>query len=803
MPFSYTARQDQDPQQPERGQPAGREASRAYDATGATGNPDNIAGEATRVDVPIRRKIVVRSPLTPPAGTRFFGSEQARSWQNGQGSQNRQDGNGQHYPDMAFERTSILPGATLEKGNDHSQMAAQMRQPGALRNSGGNGGMAYVVPLAQQAPGQVVENGNIILYRTHNFFVRTAYRPGQKGDPLRRPTGHTTFMPRVLPGQEKRVAASETRVMPSITLNPGKQARAIPIPAWSEAVLVVFALLGTLAAHAYNMFNFPRYELDEGTYMSYAWAITKGMIASEPYGYGHPPLGWIQIAGWIQMTGGFFTFGTAINSGRVLMLLYALGSALLVYLIVRRMSGSASAGLLALVIFSFSPLSITYQRQVFLDNIATFWLLMSLYLLVVGQSRLKFVIGAAISFGVAFLSKETAAVFFPAIVYAAWLYSTKFQRKFSITAFIYTIMAVCSTWVLMAILKGELFPYAWHLPWDTHPHLSMLDTFVGQAQRGVQSGSLFSSFQIWIENDPVIIVLSIASPLFNLIYGWWNRKHLMLALMAALYWLLLLRGGQVLSFYVIILIPLTAMNTAMALNAILSWAGKIGRSPKLHLAFNIVRAGLLLVALAAILPYDIQETSFRFYQNPTSAQQQAMVWIRDHVPHDSFIVINSYLYLDLRLPGGTGVGDSAPFPHAEVYWEVAYDPTLHDKTGALEDNWDRIDYIVADSEMLNDIKTYGGPMDLIKQAYEHSVLLADFRADDHNLQIVVQVYQVIHKYAAPIVMNGQSPGTTALATAASRSAGEPILSSGIQRGDPTAIAERRRAMPYPPEEQIT
>lgn len=785
MTLSYTAKQDQDPQQPERLPPPGRDEARPYDASGA-------AGEATRVDVPIRRKIVVRPPVTPPAAVHFFGSDQARS------SQNRQ--NGQGHPDMALEHTAILPGGTLEGNNGHTQVAAQVRQPGALRNGAGNGVMTYAVPPAQQAPGQMVENGNIILYRTHNFFVRTAYRPGQKGNPLRRPTGHTSVMPRVLPDQEKRVAASETRVMPSITLNPGKQARAIPIPAWSEAILVVLALLGTLAAHAFNMFNFPRYELDEGTYVSYAWAITKGMIASEPYGYGHPPLGWIQMAGWMQLTGGFFTFGTAINSGRVLMLLYALGSALLVYLIVRHMSGSASAGLLALVIFSFSPLSITYQRQVFLDNIATFWLLMSLYLLVVGQSRLKYVIGAAISFGVAFLSKETAAIFFPAIVYAAWLYSTKFQRKFTMTAFIYAIMAVCSTWVLMAILKGELFPYAWHLPWDMHPHLSMLDTLVGQAQRGVQSGSLFSSFQIWIENDPVIIVLSIASPLLNLVYGWWNRKHLMLALMSALYWLLLVRGGQVLSFYVIMLIPVTAINTAMALNAILSWAGKIGRSQKLHLAFNVIRAGLLLVALAAILPYDIQETSFRFYQHPTSAQQQAMVWIRDHVSHDSFIVINSYLYLDLRLPGGTGVGDSAPFPHAEVYWEVAYDPVLN--TNTLQGNWDRIDYIVADSEMLNDIKTYGGPMDLIKQAYEHSVLLADFRADDHNLQIVVQVYQVIHKSAAPIVMNGHSPGTTVLATT-SRQTSEPILAGGILHGDSPANVERRRAMPYPPGEQIT
>jgi 4-amino-4-deoxy-L-arabinose transferase-like glycosyltransferase len=722
----------------------------------------------------------------------FFGSEQARS------TSLIPPGNdaGAHPVEAERIATAVLPGA-VQNGSGYAAGLAQVRQPGALRSSGGNSVMgyagAYAVPPAPAAPGPEVQDGNIILYRTHNFFVRTAFRPGQRGTPLRRPGTHSSIMPRVMPGQEKRVAASDTRVMPSVTLNPGKQTRAIPIPAWSEAILVVFALMGTLAAHAYNMFNFPRYELDEGTYMSYAWAITKGMIASEPYGYGHPPLGWIQIAGWIQLTGGFFTFGTAINSGRVLMLLYALGSALLVYLIVRRMSGSTSAGLLALVIFSFSPLSITYQRQVFLDNIATFWLLMSLYLLVAGNSRLKYIIGAAICFGVAFLSKETALIFFPAIVYAAWLYSTRFQRKFSMTAFIYTIVAVCSTWVLMAVLKGELFPYAWHLPWDTHPHLSMLDTFVGQAQRGVESGSLLSSFQIWQENDPVFMVLSIAAPLFNLAYGWWNRKHLLLGLMAALYWLLLVRGGQVLSFYVIMLIPITALNTAMALNAILSWAGKVGRIRWIHTAFNVMRAMLLLVALAAILPYDIQETSFRFYQHPTSAQQDAMVWIRDHIPRDSFIVINSYLYLDLRLPGGTGVGDSAPFPHAEVYWEVAYDPVLHNQT--LQNNWDRIDYIVADSEMLNDIQTYGGPMDLIKQAYEHSILLADFRADDHNLQIVVQVYQVIHLFPPQTVMRGQSPGATALATAGARmQASEAQLSSGLPRGDPLAIAERRRAI---------
>src|SRR5579864_766731 len=317
---------------------------------------------------------------------------------------------------------------------------------------------------AQVAPPPEVVNGNVILYRRPNFFVRTVYRPGQKQSPLRKPSGYTMKTPTVIPGQEKRIAFSETRLMPSVTVQTTKQTKAIPMPVWLEAVIVVLALAGTFVAHAYNMFNYPRYELDEGTYMSNAWAITQGMLSPYSYGYGHPPLGWIQIAGWLQLTGGPFTFGNALNSGRVFMLFYAVGSALLVYLITRRMTGSRSAALLALAIFSFSPLSITYQRQVFLDNIATFWMLLSLYLLVSSASRLKYIVGAALAFGIAVLSKEVFLIALPIMIYLAWMNTTKFQRKFSMVAFVYGVIAVCSAFVLLAILKGELFPFSWHLP---------------------------------------------------------------------------------------------------------------------------------------------------------------------------------------------------------------------------------------------------------------------------------------------------------------------------------------------------
>lgn len=514
------------------------------------------------------------------------------------------------------------------------------------------------------------------------------------------------------------------------------ETHSIRIPAHVESALVIVGLAAGFAAHAINLFNYPRYELDEGTYVSSAWAILNGLVTAYPYGYGHPPFGWMQIAAWAQLTGGFSTFGTALNSGRVLMLFFALGSSYLTYVIGYRMSGSRTIGLLAMILFSFSPLSLIYQRQVFLDNIGVFWLLLSLYLIIASKSRLSYITLAGLSLGLALLSKEVFLVLVPVMIYAAWRYTTKYQHRFGIIVFSYSTVALASGFILMAVLKGELFPYAWNLPWDHHPHLSMLDTLVQQVQRTQAQGKLSDAWYTWTQADPLLILLGVAAPIFNLIVGFWNRSQLLLALAAVSYWALILRGGVVLPFYLIVLIPFIALNTALAVNTIMAPIRRLARVDLL--------SGLLIIGIAGgIVVNDLQHSLNAFTQRPTSAQTQSMVWIRNHVAHNAVIAINSYLYLDLRQPGGEGVGDGATYPFADVYWNIAYDPDLHD--GLLQNNWDRIDYIVADSEMLYDINTVGGPMSLMQEALSHSLPRAEFRANDNESQIVISIYQVIHK----------------------------------------------------------
>ena len=608
--------------------------------------------------------------------------------------------------------------------------------------TGGLGLLQRSQQTVRSQPAPEIEGTNLILHRSQHFFLRTAYRPNSTVAPFRRPTGRTTNLPKIMPQQGDRVASSETRMLPQLTpINPVNKKGRIPVPKWLETIIVIIGLIVAGVAHTLNMFNFPRYELDEGTYMSSASAILHGQLWPYAYGYGHPPVAWMQIAAWVSLTGGFFTFGNAINSGRVLMLLYSLGCALLVYLIVRRFGASRSAGLLAMIIFALSPLSITYQRQVLLDNIATFWLLVSLYLLVVGNSRLLYIALSAVALGIAILSKEVMLLFIPGMIYAVWLHTTQFQRKFALVAFTYSIIAVASAFVLMAVLKSELFPPGW-LPWDKIQHLSLLGTFIGQTQRTQTEGSFAQSFTNWWFGDKVLIAGGILAIAFNLLMGWWNRKQLLLALLATSFWILLIRGGVVLSFYLIPLIPLMAINGAMAVHTIMNWVGRLVR-------FDVVRVVLILGVIAAIIPYDIMHAGILYTQHPTSAQTQAITWVRQHVPHNDFIVINSYLYMDLRGAGGVGVSDGATYPYAHVYQNVATDPAI--KGTLLGGNYDRIDYIIADFGMLSDIKNQPHLYGILSDALKSSVVDAKFSTPDENASIEITIFEVKHKNTQPVV----------------------------------------------------
>jgi hypothetical protein len=168
------------------------------------------------------------------------------------------------------------------------------------------------------------------------------------------------------------------------------------------------------------------------------------------------------------------------------------------------------------------------------------------------------------------------------------------------------------------------------------------------------------------------------------------------------------------------------------------------------LHFTPVRALLLLLLLSLLLPYNVIGVARQASAQPVSAQVQALTWVREHLPHDASIVIDAYMYLDLRQPGDDGASNAAPFPRAEVYWNVATDPALRD--GVFHDDWNTIDYLVVDAQMMNDIHNNGAAFSMLEAALTHASLLASFHANDQVERVSIQIYQVRHENA-PLVQN--------------------------------------------------
>ena len=467
------------------------------------------------------------------------------------------------------------------------------------------------------------------------------------------------------------------------------------------------------------MFHFPYYENDEGTYMSQAWSLIKdGKLAPYTYWYDHAPAGWFLLAAWAKLTGGFFTFGTSINSGRVLMFLLHIGSAILLYFIARKLSRSYLAAFLAVLLFSLSPLAIYFQRRVLLDNIMIFWVLLSLALLILPRFQLKYVVLSALVFGIAVLTKETAIFFVPAFLYAIFTMAHRDNRRFALVGWISIAFCLISLYVLYAVLKSEFFPQG---VFGNLPHVSLLNTTKEQLGRGAHfpfwntQSDFFITLQKWLLRDSFTIILGIIAGIAGIILSIRVRSLRLPAFFAASYWLFLLRGKLVIDFYIVPLIPLLALESGAVITFLL---GKVSfGSQRLFLLFSSFVLIALPVALIGISPKSFQD---QYRRDETSAQIQAITWVKTHISPASFIVIDDYAYVDLH---ESRFADDPVFPHADWAWKVERDNEV--KINKLKDDWKNIEYITLSHEILKQIRNNQFP--LIKNALNYSDLQVEWK----------------------------------------------------------------------------
>lgn len=513
-----------------------------------------------------------------------------------------------------------------------------------------------------------------------------------------------------------------------------------PHLAWIGALVFVLAI--SALAHGINMFGFPYYENDEGVYMSQAWSlITSGKLAPYTYWYDHAPAGWMFIALWTLLTGGFYTFGFSLNSGRVFMLVLQVASTFLLMLITKKLTKSTFAAVIAGLIFSLSPLGIYFHRRVLLDNIMTFWVLLSYVFVLHKKLKLNHVILSALFFGIAVLTKENAIFFIPGLLVSLYFNSHKHNRMLTLFMWIFVSGSIVSLYFAYALLKGELFPTG-ALLGGNQPHVSLIGTLVYHSSRN--GGSIldfansyfWKQFFLWIEQDLFIFGGGLISTVLLTLTAFFHRTrnvdYIGVLLLSLGMLLFLIRGGVVFEFYIIPILPIFSLLIGLLFqfiqHAVIQRLPVISNKKVVFFGISIFIGGYTLFSMESRAFSQNTDSQWVYKSNQTKPQLEAIRWLNRYSNSSDTIIIDNYSYLELNDPENPA---GKVFDNAEWYWKVDLDKDVGKIL--LNNNPEKIDLIASTPQMLKDIENGISP--LMTAAFQNSRVWKVFENDGWDVHL--------------------------------------------------------------------
>ena len=498
---------------------------------------------------------------------------------------------------------------------------------------------------------------------------------------------------------------------------------------WRKWLFFGSLLLLSLVPLYYGFSRFPKFLGDEGIYVSQAWWLIRfHKLGPYTYWYDHFPLGWLLIGLWQKLTGGPFVFGFSLISGRLLMILLAGISNIFLFKLLYKLTRSWFLSLVGSVLFAFSPLGVLFHRQVLLDNIASFWLIISLDTFFSNPRSGQKAFWSSIFLSLAILSKESVLFVLPVFYFSIFLFGQKKNRNYLILLTLVTTGFLLSLFPLLAWLKGEFF--------SGEGHVSFLETLVFQATRG---GSLpfwdsqsdfYKKFLLWLKIDPVLIFLGFGSFLINLLFKFKDKTYFIFSLFFIFFLLFLIRGGLVLDFYLIPLLPFLVINTCLffqLLSQEIKFIKFINR-----LALKIVMVGVLILLL-------IKQGEMLYVVDATANQLQAIEFLKHIEDKDKVIIADNFTFLDLRLDKK----DNPWFKNIEWYSKAEADVDVRKKK--LEDNPEKIDVMLVNNTMGFEIDSEQMPF--LKEAKEGLVLSQKFEANlsDNFKNLLIDLPYVIEE----------------------------------------------------------
>ena len=518
-------------------------------------------------------------------------------------------------------------------------------------------------------------------------------------------------------------------------------------------------LLVSAAVNFINMTGSPQRIDDEGTYTAQAYAVDKlGELTHYTYWYDHPPLGWIQIAGWTKLTDGFARYTSAVMAGREFMVVCALVSCVLLWVLARRFDMSRPASAVAVAIFAISPLAVQFHRTVFLDNVATPWLLAAFVLALAPRRQLLGFAAGAGCFAIAVLSKETTLLFLPFLAWQMWRSAHRGTRRYTVSLAAGVLVLLGLGYVLLSIIKGELVPGA--------GRVSLFNGVFFQLQGRTASGSVFDAgsqarvtVNQWLDLDPVLAVVAPLAALLVL------RSKKFWPVAGSLIFLLvfMLRPGYLPVPYVIGLLPFAALVVPAAVEV---WwrRARASKNGAARLTKTVAVGLVAVMAVAVAAPMWGPKLRGLLLANLDQPMVQAESWVDQNVDRNYRVVVDDSMWVDFVRAG---------FPRNNVVWyyKVDTDPAVE----ALAPNgWRDYDYVVS----TNSMRTFPDGSPTVAEGLRNSVEVARFGTGDR----AVIVYR-IHPEGAAAVKQATDTDAKARSTVGTQLVANPDLTMNTPTKD--------------------
>jgi hypothetical protein len=379
---------------------------------------------------------------------------------------------------------------------------------------------------------------------------------------------------------------------------------------------------------------------DEGALVAGAWALGRSLPeAARTVAPGRPSFAVWQLSAWDRLTGAFDRAPSAVAGGREAMAVALAASAVLTWVLGRRLGLSRWAAAPGLAVVALSPLAADLHRTVQPGALAAPWLLAALALARTRRPSPAAWASGGAALALAVLTSPVAAAAAPAVTWQMWRTPRPSARRRALLAFLAGAAGAGALGWLVVLGRGS--------------------PFVAGAGLGGLGGWLARSFGDVVASDPVTAsVVAVAAVLAPLAVRRFRP-------LAAAFWPLVLVAAVSTAPAVATLavaLPLGAVLLGGALEALWEWTQDVRRARRqtsyrasrgVTIVDGLAPALLTVVAVAAAVsgPRWVNTHAEALDADHDRGVRAAVAWLDANTPDTTRLVVDETTWLDVVLDG--------------------------------------------------------------------------------------------------------------------------------------------------------